>query len=173
MLACVGGRREHRDDAFEAGLGTDELNGVRVPPVSELGPLQGQLVERVACIRRIIVLTSEGFVQPRNLLRAMSQHVTVDRIGASQRVDQPGLARANEAHRDLALDPGLVEWRDGADKDPAAALERSEPGSNSKPGERHLHRLIVDPDGLTRSRVSERATPTLSMPSICRNLNCV
>ena len=62
MLACVGGRREHQDDALEAGLGTNKLNGIRVSPVPGLSPLLGQLVEHVACFRRLVVLTREGFV---------------------------------------------------------------------------------------------------------------
>ena len=110
----------HGDDALEAGLGTDELYIVRPSLMIGLGPLQSQLVERVACFREFVALTRQRLIQPGNPLRAMSQHVTIDRISAPERVDQPGPAGPNETHRHL--DPGLVERRYGTNEDLAPAL---------------------------------------------------
>ena len=100
---------------IEAGLGTDELYVVRPSQMIGLGPLQSQLVERVACFREFVVLTRQRLIQPGNPLRALSQHVAIDRIGAPERVDQPGPAGPNETH--CHLDPGPVERRHGTDDD--------------------------------------------------------
>ena len=118
-----------------------------------LGPFQGQLVERVACFGKLVVVIQQRFVQTGNPQRSMAQHVTVNCVGAAQRVVQPGPTRANEAHR--YLDPGLVEWRHNTNENVVPTGQRREPGGNTEPGERGLHRLVVDQDRLVRSHVAQ------------------
>jgi len=111
VRACVGRRGKQIDNASEAGVLANELDVLRKMAGPRLGPARRQLVERSALL--LVVLVLERPVQPRDLQRAVTEHMAVYRLGAAVRVEQPALgAGANEAHRDL--ERRRVERRDPA-----------------------------------------------------------